>query len=71
MSEIRSKKIELVDIDKIVPNPKNNNKHPEEQIERLAKLIKHNGFRVPVIVSNMCGFLICGHGRLEAAKKIG
>lgn len=71
MSEIRSKKIELVDIDKIVPNPKNNNKHPEEQIERLAKLIKHNGFRVPVIVSNRSGFLICGHGRVAAAKKIG
>lgn len=70
-TEIKAENITLVDIDSIVINPKNNNKHSEKQIERLVKLIKHNGFRVPLIVSNRSGFLITGHARLDAAKKAG
>lgn len=69
--EIKSKEIVLVDIDELVPCPKNNNKHSKEQIDRLAKLIKHHGFRNPLIVSNRSGFVLAGHGRIEAAKKIG
>lgn len=69
--EIKSTSIQLVDIDSLVPNPKNNNKHPQEQIERLAKLIKRQGFRNPLIVSNRSGFLLCGHGRIKAAKLAG
>ena len=71
MSDIKSKNIELVDIDSIVQNPKNANKHPKEQIERLEKLIKYQGFRNPLIISNRTGFLVVGHGRLEAAKNLG
>ena len=69
--EIKSKEISIVDIDSLILNPKNNNKHPKEQIERLAKLIKHNGFRNPLVVSNRSGFVISGHGRIEAAKLAG
>lgn len=61
----------MVDIDSIVPNPKNANRHSIEQIKRLEKLIKYQGFRNPLIVSNRTGFLIVGHGRLEAAKNLG
>jgi len=69
--DIKSKTIEMVDIDSIVENPKNANNHTDEQIERLCKLIKHNGFRNPLIISKRTGFLIAGHGRLMAAKKLG
>lgn len=62
---------ELVDIEKIVPNPKNNNKHPDKQIERLAKIIEFQGQRSPVVISNRSGFVVKGHGRLEAIKKLG
>jgi len=71
MSDIKSKNIELVDIDSIVPNPKNANRHSIEQIKRLEKLIKYQGFRNPLIVSNRTGFLVVGHGRLEAAINLG
>ena len=71
MSEIKSESIELVDIDSIIPNPKNANRHSIEQIHRLEKLIKYQGFRNPLIVSNRTGFLLAGHGRLEAAKNLG
>lgn len=68
---IQAKEIQLVDIDSLVLNPKNNNKHPKEQIERLAKLIQYQGFRNPVVVSKRTGFVLAGHGRIEAAKMAG
>jgi len=66
--DIKSKEIKIVDIDSLVLNPDNNNRHSIEQVELLAKGIKHNGFRVPIIVSNRSGFVISGHGRIDAAK---
>lgn len=53
------------------PHPKNPNIHPPEQIERLAKLLKYQGFRTPIVVSKGSGFVISGHGRLAAAKLLG
>ena len=69
--QIKSKEILIVDIDSLVQNPKNNNKHSKEQIERLAKLIKHHGLRNPLVISNRSGFVIAGNGRIEAAKLAG
>ena len=60
--------IELVELHKLTPHPKNPNKHPKEQIERLVKVIDYQGFRNPLVVSNLSGFIVAGHGRLEAAK---
>jgi len=68
---IKSREITMVDIDLLVENPKNNNTHSEEQIEKLAKLIGHTGFRSPIIVSKRSGFVVCGHGRLSASKLAG
>jgi len=70
MTEIKSKKIEIIDIEKIVPNPRNANDHSEKQVDIIVKLIKHQGFRNPLTISNRSGFLVCGHGRLIAALKL-
>jgi ParB-like chromosome segregation protein Spo0J len=69
--QIQSKKIEFVPIGNIQPNKKNRNLHSEEQIDRLCQIIKYQGFRTPLIVSNRSGLLVAGHGRLLAAKKLG
>jgi len=69
--EIKSTDIKVTPIGSLVYNPKNNNKHPEDQINRLAELIKYQGFRNPIVVSVRTGYVIAGHGRIEAAKKIG
>lgn len=62
----------LVPINSIKPNPKNNNRHPIEQMEHLKKLLLGNGgFREPLTVSNQSGLLVCGHLRLEIAKELG
>lgn len=62
---------ELVSIDSLNPNPKNPNKHPDSQIELLSKNIKYLGWRHPITVSKRSGFIVAGHGRLMAAKKLG
>jgi len=58
---------ELVPIEKVIPNPKNPNTHPKEQIELLGNIIRANGWRQPITVSRRSGFVVKGHGRLEAA----
>lgn len=63
--------ITLCAISELKSNPLNPNKHESDQIERLAALIKYQGFRNPIVVSSRSGFIVAGHGRLEAAKKLG
>jgi len=70
-AENKIKEISIVPINSIKPNPKNRNTHSPEQIDRLCELIKYSGFRSPLIISNLSGLLVVGHGRLEACKKIG
>ena len=60
-----------VEIHKLKPNPQNPNTHPEEQIELLAEIIKTTGWRAPITVSNLSGFIVKGHGRLMAAELLG
>lgn len=61
----------LEPVEKLVENPKNPNRHPEKQIALLAKIIKAQGFRRPIVVSKRSGFIIVGHGRFAAAKYLG
>jgi len=58
----------LVAIDELRAHPKNPNKHPKDQIARLAQILEYQGFRYPVKVSQLSGFVTSGHGRIEAAK---
>ena len=62
---------ELVDIDKIIQNPRNPNTHDDRQLKVLIKNLKVQGFRHPLIVSKRSGFLVVGHGRLMAALEMG
>jgi DNA modification methylase len=71
VAEIFAKAITLVPLKDIKLNPKNRNKHPADQIDRLVKIIKETGFRRPGTISNRTGFLVCGECRYLAAKKIG
>jgi DNA modification methylase len=70
MIKIRCEYTELIARDQCKPHPKNRNRHSKEQIDRLAFLIKHHGFRHPIIISKLSGFVVAGHGRLEAAGQL-
>ena len=62
---------EAVEIEKVTGHPRNPNKHGDEQIALLAKIIKASGWRNPICVSNRSGFIIKGHARLMAARVLG
>lgn len=61
----------LVPIAELKLHPKNRNSHPKDQIERLAKILAYQGWRYPVKVSLLSGYVTSGHGRIEAAVKNG
>ena len=62
---------EIVDVSKLKENPRNPNSHPTYQIELLGEIIKKTGWRSPITVSNLSGLIVKGHGRLQAAQKVG
>lgn len=70
MAEIKCAYTELKPIHKLIEHPKNPHKHSKEQIERLANIIDYQGVRHPIIVSKRSGFIVAGHGRLAALKKL-
>lgn len=61
----------LVKVEELVPHPKNPNTHPQSQIKILAQNIRYHGWRHPIVVSKLSGYIVAGHGRLEAAKELG
>lgn len=70
MIEIKCSYKKLVPIQDLKPHPRNRNKHPKEQIDRLAKIVKYQGIRSPIKVSNLSGYITAGHGRLDVFKKL-
>jgi hypothetical protein len=65
---IHCKYDELVSVNRLKPHPKNRNKHPDDQIERLAKILKYQGIRAPIVVSKRSNKIVKGHGTLMAIK---
>ena len=69
--KIHCKYDQLLSLDEIKFHPKNRNKHPQEQIERLAKIFKYNGVRKPAVISELSGLMTAGHGRVLTARHCG
>ena len=59
---------EILPIGQLRPNPKNPNKHPQEQIEKLGKVIRGNGWRNAITISTRSGLIVKGHGRQLSAE---
>lgn len=62
---------EIADIGKLTEHPRNPNRHPNYQLERLAEIIQRTGWRQPITVSALSGYIVKGHGRLQAARLAG
>ena len=56
---------EIVDVEKLLPNPKNPNQHPEDQIALLAQIIRATGWRQPITVSTASGYVVRRRGTRE------
>ena len=55
----------------LTAHPRNPNTHSDEQIKLLSKIIQHQGWRNPIVVSKLSGYMVAGHGRLLAAELLG
>ena len=57
-------------VDKLTPNPRNSRTHSDEQVDQIVGLIKEFGWTNPILVDEN-DMILAGHGRLEAAKRMG
>ncbi len=69
METIKKTDIIYLPLSSIKPYDKNNRKHNETQVDRIAKSIKEFGFNQPIVVDEDDTILV-GHGRLEASIKL-
>lgn len=56
--------------EELIAYTRHTRKHPERQLVSLSASIREFGFNAPVLVDGD-GLIIAGHGRVEAAKRIG
>lgn len=66
----RHPKVELRPLAALKPAARNARTHSDKQIEQIAASIRQFGFTSPVLVDDK-DQIVAGHGRLEAARKIG
>lgn len=64
-------KIEIWDVDKLVPYEKNAKRHEPAQVQKLVALIQRYGWTQPIVVQKATGSIIAGHGRRLAALDMG
>lgn len=67
--KIHCKYDQLLSVNELKAHPKNRNKHPKDQVDRLAQILAYQGIRAPIVVSRLSGLIVKGHGTLEAIKK--
>jgi len=58
-------------LEKFRPHPMNPILHPPGQINLLANILEYQGWRNPIVVSELSGYIVAGHGRLAAAIQLG
>ena len=64
-----AQKIELWNLERLIPYEKNAREHSTEQIAQIAASITEFGFLNPILVDSNDG-IVAGHGRLSAAKEL-
>jgi len=64
------RQIEIRSIDDITPYARNSRTHSDEQVAQIAASIREFGWTTPILIDEE-GSVICGHGRLLAARKLG
>ncbi len=69
--KVRCASTEAVKVEDLTHHPQNPNQHSNAQIEFIAKVLRHQGWRSPLVVSNLSGHVVCGNGRLMAAREMG
>lgn len=58
------------DPDTLAPHPRNARRHSKKQIDQIAASIDSFGFNTPILI-DATNRILAGHGRVEAARKLG
>lgn len=70
LAQMQKSKIEMIEVDKLVPYALNAKLHTDDQVDELVALMREVGYTQPILLDG--GFeIIAGHGRLLALKKLG
>ena len=64
------RKIAILRIGDLKPNPNNARTHSRQQVEQISRSIERFGFNSPILVDSG-NQILAGHGRVEAAKLLG
>ena len=64
-------KIEYLSVAKLKPYENNTRKHAKKDVDNIAKSIERYGFADPIGIWGEDNIIVEGHGRLQAAKKLG
>ncbi len=67
--KLKSMKLELIELNRLVPDPLNTKNHPEEQIEKIAQSMRKR-WTNPILVDDDM-MIVAGHGRRLAALRLG
>ena len=70
MTKDKTKSVEMVDVSALIPYSNNARTHSDAQIEQICRSIDEFGFVNPVLIDKDKR-IIAGHGRTEAAKRLG
>ncbi|MEN2787973.1 site-specific DNA-methyltransferase [Sphingomonas qilianensis] len=62
--------VERWSLERLVPFARNARTHSPQQVEQIAASMREWGWTNPVLVDD-AGMIIAGHGRVEAARKLG
>ena len=60
---------EFVNIEELIPHPRNYVHHPADQLEHIAESIRANGIYRNVVIAND-GTILAGHGVVAAARQL-
>jgi len=63
-------KIDIRNVSDLIPFARNSRTHSDEQVAQIAASIREFGFTNPILTDGDSG-IIAGHGRLQAARKLG
>jgi DNA (cytosine-5)-methyltransferase 1 len=62
--------IEIRELESVIPYGENPKEHPTEQVDKIASSIQRFGWDQPIVVDDS-NVIIKGHGRYQAAQKLG
>ena len=63
-------KVDYLPISALIPFARNSRTHSDAQVAQIAASIREFGFTNPILIDGDKG-IIAGHGRLQAARKLG